>query len=170
MNWKRKRNETAPLLDEIGSSRFPDSFYAAFSVVFGDISSRKKLFVFLENLNNLMNWKKGGGKIERKEIIMLRSNGYLDVTRSCSYDSHHVKPRSRDHRISEKKKDQVVTIPERFHQAWHMLFLNLYNQEIIDFLEYIFFLVINKRKILTHYFLQKRVEKLIKEGKIIRRV
>ncbi len=207
MNWRRKEEYKAPLLDQVGSGHFPRSFYTAFSIVFGNLDSEEDTLLLLENINKLMNQRKGGGKIKKNEIIELRNRTCLDIdietflfweginklidrkkqkrkiekdeiielrnrscltiniTEYCFYNNHHVVPRSRDSRLPELKDDQVVKVPEIFHRAWHILFLNLYGKEIISFLERVLFFVQRRKEIITHYILQQMIETMVKGGK-----
>ena len=43
------------------------------------------------------------------------------------YSAHHKVPRSRGGK-------QVVSIPDQFHKAWHTLFGNLYDYEVVRFI------------------------------------
>jgi hypothetical protein len=46
------------------------------------------------------------------------------------YSGHHVVPRSRD-----ASSERVVELPKLFHTALHVVFENLYGQEMITFIQ-----------------------------------
>jgi hypothetical protein len=48
---------------------------------------------------------------------------------------HHLVPRSRGGR---DKKDNIVKIPDRYHESWHRFFGNLTPKEAIHFIKKIF--------------------------------
>ncbi len=171
--WRKTENLRAPILDRFYNSQFPDSFYSAFSLIFGEIKKEKEAIRFLKDLNKVMERRKGGGKLYNYEIAEIRnSDGYFDVTKLTAYNEHHVKPRSRDTRDDYSKRDQVILIPEKFHTAWHMIFLNLYAHETIEFLKFIFFICRCKEsKEINYRKLNNVIEGLIeKDQKILNRV
>lgn len=141
MKWKRRKKCNAPILDKTDPLKFPNTFYTAFSTVFGRIKDEKRALRFLKSLNREMNRLKGGGKLTKNEILELRKES-VDVTRLCTYTDHHVTPTSRDDRPKGVETiDERVLIPAKFHAAWHIIFLNLYDEETIEFLERIFFIL-----------------------------
>jgi len=58
-----------------------------------------------------------------------------------NYSSHHTVPRSRG------GKKETVMLPKAFHDAWHCLFDNLYDEEIETFVREIGFMMLFKKKI-----------------------
>ncbi len=144
MEWGPIKDYSAPLLDESETEKIPESFYKAFSVVFGVIDHPGDALNYLYHLNWLMEQKKGGGKLQREKIIKIREEVARSENESKTpfgvpeYDCHHVLPRSRDPRNEYFKDDQIVELPKKFHAAWHVLFANLYGDEIILFLTEVF--------------------------------
>ncbi len=169
MNWQNGKWCESPLLDSFGPHKFPGSFYTAFYIVFGNISEENQALDFLESINAAMEEEKGGGIVRKEEIITLRDEGYIDVTKFNGYNTHHVKPRSRDLRPKFKKTDQEVRLPERFHEAWHIIFLNLYDWETVLFLERIFHIAKKNGNSIDYCELHSLLESL-KEGKVLGRV
>lgn len=171
--WRKTEKCHAPILDKFQRVKFPGTFYAAFSTVFGGIKDEKEAIGFLKTINRKMEKRKGDGTIFMDEIIKMRRGGYFDVTEVCNYTEHHVTPRSRDSREDYFKSDQIVLLPERFHAGWHMLFLNLYAEETVYFLKFLFLVsnCKNEKKEINYRRLNNIVEGLIKEDeKILSRV
>ncbi len=46
------------------------------------------------------------------------------------FSRHHTVPKRR-----KKKKGRLVRLPDRFHSAWHQVFVDLYGKETIVFIE-----------------------------------
>lgn len=169
MKWKRRNQCNAPILDKMGPLKFPNTFYTAFSTVFGQIKNEKRAFRFLESLNHEMNRRRGGGKLTKNEILELRKEN-IDVTKLCTYNDHHVTPTSRDDRPKGVKTiEEKVLIPANFHAAWHIIFLNLYDEETIEFLEKIFFIPKDKKDNIDYCELTEIIESL-KGERVLSRV
>ena len=143
MNWKPRKSYFAPMLEEDYLITTPDHFYRSFAIVFGSISNEADAYQFIGHLNKMMENRKGGGKLLKREILAIRGEGY-DVTEHALYNRHHVTPSSRDHRHPEIKTDEVVKLPEKFHAAWHGLFANLYGEEVLIFLNKLFYFLSRK--------------------------
>ena len=144
MNWKAREYYFAPMLEEGYLIKTPDHFYRSFALVFGGITNETDAYQFIRHLNQMMKNRKGGGKLLKREILAIRGEGY-DVTEHTSYNRHHVTPSSRDHRHSEIKSDkEIVKLPENFHAAWHGLFCNLYGEEVLIFLNKLFYFLSRK--------------------------
>lgn len=133
------RERGSPLLNKYPLS-YPESFYGAFSLVFGKIDDEDEAFLFLEDLNKRMDEEKGGGVIRIREIIYLRKEENI-FGGPCTYNSHHVTPLSRGKRPKTEMNHEVVRLPEDFHASWHIVFFNLYDEETILLLEKIFTLL-----------------------------
>lgn len=159
----------SPLLMRYSSCRFPQSFHYSFCIVFGDVTKKNQAFDFLQLLNKTMEEKRGGGILKKSDIINLRQNDYCSCFWSYGYNTHHVKPRSRDSRRRSKHKDQEIKLPKKFHQAWHHIFVNLYHRETMIFLEKIFY-VAKKNNDLVNYYRLHTIVKSLREGKVLSRV
>lgn len=46
---------------------------------------------------------------------------------------HHLKPRSRFREGEDKDRDNIVFLPDGFHQNWHRLFGNMTTEEAMQF-------------------------------------
>ncbi len=154
--------ESSPLLDRF-EFRFPSSFYNAFSDVFGQIEEEKEAFFFLEELNQIMNQRRGGGIVQIEEIVYLREQEFFK-NGLYIYNEHHVVPISRDGRRRVEADDQVVRLPEKFHASWHGVFFNLYDGETIDFLER-FLYILRKKMEFDYSGLQKLAGSIMQEKK-----
>ncbi len=139
MALKLKEGFFSPLLAKLEVD-FPESFYVAFYLVFGSIESEARALDFLESLNYLMDQEKGG-ILRKKDIILLRDEEiYFNGHGICPYNGHHVIPKSRTGKNGNgHKKLETIKIPEEFHSAWHMIFVNLYDDETVVFLDKFFF-------------------------------
>lgn len=91
---------------------------------------------------------------------------------------HHILPRSRGGNGDNGGESNIVRIPQRIHDAWHIVFGNMTAKEAIKFIEIVFFGVGSKKKKKTWdiealYELQLNLQKETtiqrkKEGKTIR--
>ena len=143
MNWKSRDHYFATMLEEDYPIHTPDHFYRSFALVFGSITNESDAYEFIGRLNLIMDKRKGGGKLLKREILDMRNEGY-DITEHASYNRHHVIPSSRDCRDPKTRTDQVVKLPEKFHAAWHGLFANLYGEEVLMFLNKLFYFLSRK--------------------------
>lgn len=168
MNWENRNHYNSPILNKKGPFKLPDTFYTAFSIVFGKIRREKRAIRFLESLNKEMNNRKGGGKLRKEEIVELRKDDYVNATKLCIYNNHHVIPTSRDNRTKgEETINEKVLIPKKFHAAWHVIFVNLYDEEAVIFLERIFF-TLKKSNCIDYCVLTNIIESLTGEQTIHR--
>ncbi len=167
MNWRDREKYHAPLLEEEFQIEAPDSFYRSFAIVFGDIRRKADAFFFIKGVNDLMSQNRGGGRVRKEKILNLRGEP-CDLNEFVVYDNHHVKPSSRDNRAQICKYDQIVELPERFHAAWHGVFLNLYGKEVILFLERLFHILRKSSEFRYHEF--NRHVKNVMEGRVKSRV
>ncbi len=101
----------------------PVSFQESFCTVYGNrIRDEEDVFLLTDDLHNLMWDKIKNGKYLRKgEVYDLW--GHSDIVLSSGKNRHHWPPSSRD------ESAKTMKIPEDFHQAWHIIFMNLYKKE-----------------------------------------
>ncbi|MGM0439274.1 MAG: hypothetical protein ACQEP3_02485 [Patescibacteria group bacterium] len=155
MRWKDRDFYSAPLLDRC-QQEIPTSFYRSFAIVFGSIRKPKKALLYLEKINSLMDQKRGGGRLQKAEIYDVR-NEHNNLAAPVIYDDHHVRPTSRDPRPDYCKNDQEVQLPKVFHASWHIMFLNLFGNEVIIFLQR-FFRTLEKGEKIDFYKINDYVE------------
>ncbi len=104
----------------------PIFFQESFCVVFGSrIRDEKDVFLFTENLHDLM-WDKvrNGRYLRKRDIYSLW--GHRDIVLSSSKNKHHWPPSSRD------ENAETMKIPKDFHQALHNIFMNLYKKKEME--------------------------------------
>lgn len=71
------------------------------------------------------------------------SNGGKNITK------HHILPRSRGGNGENGGESNIVRIPQRIHDAWHVVFGNMTAKEAIKFIEIVFFGAGLKKKKIT---------------------
>ncbi len=119
------------VLSESFIRKKPETFKEAFYVVFGEsIESKEDILLIAEELCNLKDNKMENGKvIKRREIYAMRK---CFPRLGIETNNHHWPPGSRG-------GEETLKIPKDFHEAWHIIFLNLYGfEEVQEFLDKLF--------------------------------
>jgi hypothetical protein len=79
-------------------------------------------------------------KMEGEDNLENGSENHNENGNGRKTTKHHLVPRSRG---GAEKLDNIVKIPERYHDAWHRFFGNLTPEEAIRYIQIIF---IDKKK------------------------
>ena len=120
--------------------QLPEPIYNSLHFLFDSFGGdEQKIIQFLIQIQKLMRTQSNQYPAVIKEsdiadlVQQITGKNWLlkSVKGNHRYTIHHITPKSR---LRKGQKEQTVQLPKLFHSAWHLLFDNLYGQEIIEFI------------------------------------